>query len=42
MQKKGKKDINERLRKILEHIKTQEDKVAKEGLKFTSLTEEQL
>jgi hypothetical protein len=35
MQKKRSKDINEDVRKILEHIKTQEDKATKEGLKFT-------
>ncbi len=42
MQKKGKKNINEDIRKILEHIKTQRNKAAKEGLAFSSLTEEQL
>ena len=42
MQKKSKKVINEHLRKILAEIKVQKTKADKKGLKFSSLTEEQL
>jgi hypothetical protein len=42
LQKKGKKEINEHLRKILEDIKVRRKKADKKGLKFASLTEEQL
>jgi hypothetical protein len=42
LQKKGKKEINEHLRKILAEIKVQRTKADKKGLKFSSLTEEQL
>lgn len=42
MQKKGKKVINEHLRKILEDMEVRRKKADKKGLKFASLTEEQL
>lgn len=42
LQKKGKKVINEHLRKILEDIEVRRKKADKKGLKFSSLTEEQL
>jgi hypothetical protein len=42
MQKKGKKEINEHLRTILADIEVRRKKADKKGLKFASLTEEQL